>query len=172
MVEDHRQLQSAVLARFEHERSWSRLSQDYSIPATTIRRAYRRWVQNAPKFQPQRPEEIHIPTQTVGCPHILTDQEETLIVQALRYFAQNNTPLTKCGVQDLVQHYIELMPVVRQEQIKFKHNRPSLGWVSHFVLRHDMVCKAVRIIDEKRLAAVTEAAVSEHIARVKYTLQR
>lgn len=35
-----------------------------------------------------------------------------------------------------------------------------------------MVCKAVRIIDGKRLAAVTEAAVSEHIARVKFTLQR
>lgn len=76
------------------------------------------------------------------------------------------------GVQDVVKHYNEMLPYSRQEEIGFEENRPSLAWVDSFTMRHNFAYKAVKVIDDKRVQAVTEQHIAAHIARVKAAMVR
>ena len=102
----------------------------------------------------------------------MTKDEESPIADAVRCFANNNTTLTKSGVEDLVQNYISLLPKIWQDEIAFKDSRPSKNCIAGFAGHHGLEYRAVQMIEDKRLAEVTMPVVCEHIAGVNAVLQR
>lgn len=165
-------LQEAVFDRFETKSSWSVLATKHRADDNSIRRAYKSWMKHYPESQPLTASDVKLDLRQKGRPCILSDDEEKLVVKALGYFVRNNTPLMNNSLQDLVEHYFSILHNRRQNEIKFKSNRPSTSWVDGFLKRHDLVYKAVRVIDDKHVQAVSEANVAEHIAHVKAAMDR
>jgi len=71
-----------------------------------------------------------------GRPCAVLRRHEMIIADSIRYYADNNTPLTKTGVVDLVMQYVEMLSVREQVNIKFEKGRPSLRFVGRFIKRN------------------------------------
>ena len=85
---------------------------------------FKKWTTAYPESQPQYYGDIHIQCNSVGRPGMLQEAEESTIVDAIKHFADHNTPLTRCQIQDLVTHYMSMLPHSRQQDLKFANNRP------------------------------------------------
>ena len=96
-----------------------------------------------------------------------TGTEESAIVDAMKRFADHNIPLTRYQIQDLVTHYVNMLPHSRQQDIKFANNRPYLRWVDQMAKRHWLQRKAVRVIEQSRVEALSKIIVAKHIARIQ-----
>ena len=62
---------------------------------------------------------------------------------------------------------------IADRQKSLKHGLQTRGWVTGFLSRRaELRVVALRFVEEKRVAAITEARVAEQIARVKAVLKR
>lgn len=59
-----------------------------------------------------------------------------------------------------------MLSVDRRTIIGFLDKRPSKSWVTQCLTRHELSYKPVRVVEDKRVLAVTEQNLCEHIARV------
>ena len=103
---------------------------------------------------------------------MFSEAEVRFIFDAVMYYARNNIPFTKDGLQDLVKIFVEMKPENNRARTTFFDLRPSRGWIDSFVKRHQLEYKAVRSIEDKRIEAVTMRVVAEHIARVEAAIKR
>ena len=152
--------------------TWESLSAKYGITVSKLRTAYASWIASAPESQPKSPTEIHFKQRSPGRPCPLGRSHELVIAQAVRYFADNSTPLTKQGVLDLTKQYIDMLPLHEQKKAGFHNNRPSLKFCDNFLARHILESRSVRQVEDSRVDAITMEKVTEHIARVQAAMDR
>lgn len=75
-----------------------------------LRTAYNSWLKNEPDSQPESPRYIRFQHNSPGRPCPFARRHELFIADAIRYFANNSTPLPKEGVLDLFKQYIDWVP--------------------------------------------------------------
>ena len=165
-------MQEAFFDRYQDNLSWSTLSNKYDVHPSKLRRVYRSWIRVALDFQPLTASDVHLPPLLLGRLFSLHEDEERTLIEAVMYFANNHTPLTRSCMAYLVQHYVQLFSESRRQDIGFRDDRLSAQWVTSFIRRHDLAYKAVRIIEDKRVEAVTEEHITEHIARLGAAYKR
>eukprot|EP00171_Calliarthron_tuberculosum_P006972 IDg6972t1 len=127
------QLQNTIFERLTEGTSWSGLSKKFSVNIGKLRRTFARWAASASDCKPEDPTDITVPAILRGRPYALNDREEKLIVESTLYFADNNTPLTKEGITQLVKYYLYMVSPQRLAEIGFKQNRPSKKWFINFI---------------------------------------
>ena len=76
-----------------HCLSAAEAAKQWGIERRAVFRSYQRWVEVGDESQPTRPEDIHIPSPSVGRKPSLLPSEEETICKALEYFADFQTPL-------------------------------------------------------------------------------
>lgn len=59
--------------------------------------------------------------------------EELILKDAIQYYAHNNTPLSRCGVKDLVEEFVALLGKQKRDEFKFVDSRPSDKWIDGFI---------------------------------------
>lgn len=169
---DYESLQRAVFdCYFDVERSsLTDAAAEHDVSINRIRRAMKAWIFT--DAQPQTWKDIQFDLPSVGRPTKLGQQHESTIAEAVRYYAENKTPLSKQGIRALVEHYISLLPLREQERIGFKYNMPSVRWVKNFADRNHLAYRKVQQVEAARINAVTEEHICEHIARVQAAIKR
>ena len=172
MADEYRRLQEAIFERFESTTPWGRLATKYRVGSGIIRRSYDLWSAEYPETQPQSSNEKKFVRRSPGRPCKLKFEEEMVITDAITQYAENNAPLSRSGVRDLVQDYVEMLSISRQQQVNFTENRPSDSWIDDFMVRHNLQCTSVQIIEDKRVNAVSPKNITEHLARVQSTIDR
>ena len=126
----------------------------------------------APESQPQTSSDIHIERRSPGRPSLLPLGHEETIAAAIKDFADNNTPLTRTCVRDLIKTYVDLLPPAESRGIKMLHRGPSDTCINNILKRHGLRTSSVQVVEDKRLLAITSSNVTEHIARVQAALDR
>lgn len=95
-------------------------------------------------------------------------RRKKLMVEAILYYQNNNNPLSKQGVLDLVQEYIQLMPVNERKRRNFKPNdKRTFAFCNVFLKRNGLVCKSVQQMEGQRVEALTKETTAGPIARVQ-----
>lgn len=107
-------LQSAVFERFQNGLSWEALSGKHKVHAGVLSRAYASSVRKYPESQPTQAKDIYLNLLTIGRPPVLTRDEKDVIAQCVLYYADNNIPLTRQGICNLVEDYVSMLPQERQ----------------------------------------------------------
>ena len=102
----------------------------------------------------------------------MSQEDEQIIAKGISYFANQFTPLTRQGITNLIEDYVDHLPKYKQETIGFFNNRPSLKFVDNLLKRQDLCSSSVRMVEDKRVEAMTMATVAEHIARVQSAMNR
>ena len=75
-------------------------------------------------------------------------------------------------VQQIAAWFVEKF-CIADRQKSFKHGLPTRGWVTGFLSRRaELRVVALRFVEDKRVAVITEARVTEQIARDKAVLKR
>ena len=144
----------------------AKLTKTHGIPATSIRRfnkGERAYLQSLRKFY----GDIQVNCCSTGRRPMLQASEESTIADAIKQFADHNTPLKRCQIQDLVTQYVGMLPNSRQQDIEIANNRPFVLWVDRMAKLHGLEYEAVRIIDQSRVESLSQSIVAEHIARVQ-----
>ena len=95
-----------------------------------------------------------------------------MITDAITQYAENNKPLSRSGAREVVQDYVEMLSIARQQQVNFTENRPSDSWIDDFMVRHNLQYTSVQIIEDKRVNAVSPKNITEHLARVQSAMDR
>jgi hypothetical protein len=103
------------------EGSLREFARSKKIPWTTVRR----WI----KDQPAR----HSP----GRISVLTNEEESLIVDALKFLADSNKPLDRDDIRDIVKGFIK----ATNRPSPFKNGIPGIDWIQKFERRHPEISK-------------------------------
>ena len=171
-MEDDR-LREAIFERFTSSHAtWQSLANKHEVSVSKLRTAFRNWVSNALESQPQHPSDIHLVRVSPGRPCSVARRHELILADAVRYFANNNIPLTKQGVMDLVKDYVDMLPTSEQCKMNFRENRPSKRYVNYFMHRNGLAYHAVRQIEDKPVEEMTPEIVSEHMARVQAAMDR
>lgn len=103
----------------------------------------------------------------------LTVEEEGMIVEAVREFNRNGTPLDRQSLQDLVQMLVKSFPAVRKSKIAFKNNRPGADWVRLFLQRHPALSLRKRVnLEQDRALAMNPTTVAAHFTRLKAVIEK
>ena len=112
----HSKMQEATFDRFDTTptNSWSTLSQKHVLPIIQMRRGYDRWVKTFPESHPVWANDIHIPYTSPVRPCQMAKDEEDLLADAIRLYAEQNLTLKPTSVRDLVQEYVSLLPEKRK----------------------------------------------------------
>lgn len=92
-----------------------------------------------------------------------------MIADAVCYYTCNNTPLTREGVTDIIQGYLNLLSIQTQTEMGFVafNNRPSQSFLLSFMARNGLCYRAVRQMDDERLDAVTRENIADRLARLQ-----
>ena len=125
-------MQKGVFDRYQDNLSWSTLSNKYDVHPSKLRRQYRSWIKVTPESQPLTASGVRLPPPLPGRRCSLHEDEERTLVEAVMYFANKHTPLTRSCMADLVQHYVQLLSESRRQDIGFRDDRPSAQWVTYF----------------------------------------
>ena len=67
---------------------------------------------------------------------------------------------------------MSLFPEKRKSQVKFLNGCPSRNWLKGFMRRNFLETKSVKVVEDKRVQALTRDHVAEHIGRVKAIIAR
>ena len=171
--QDYENLQQAV---FDH--AFTGLSQKdcaikYEIPEWKIQRAHARWKKSPPDREPQTFRDISIPQRNNGHPTTLTPTEEKLVKEVVTYYSSKNNPLTRNDLRQVTSHICKMLPPARRFMNPFSVRLPSNKWVGGFLKRHpELAIRSVKVIESKRVEAVTRQNVCEHISRLQETMNR
>lgn len=84
-------------------------------------------------------------------------------MKAVLFFQDNNTPLTKVGIEDLVQILVLSMSGEAQGHIGVLNGRPTPNWLDGFIRRNDLQYKPVQVLEVERIQALTPSKISRHI---------
>lgn len=77
----------------------------------------------------------------------LSDEEERVVVESLKEFASNGTPLSRHDVMDLIAMMCASFPTSRRARLPFKDGRPGKRFLSGFIRRHpDLALKRRAIL--------------------------
>ena len=125
-----------------------------------------------PSAQPQSFRDIDLQLPVRGRPFILQIKHAQLISKSVKYFADNNTPLTRPGVREFVRTYVETLPETEREHINLGDHGPSDVCLNNMMKRFGLQYQSVQIVEDQRLLAITPATVSELIARIRVALGR
>lgn len=168
---EYDRLRMAMMFKTENPDALYRdLCNDYDVTYYRLRQAFKAWEPSS--AQAQSYQDIHFTIPKKGRPLKLPNHHEKVIVDGVEHFAANNTPLSKEGVKDLVQHYIGLLEEKEQEEIGFDNNKPSNRWVKRFSQRHGLSYRRVQQVEGVRVDAVKHDVVAEHIARMEAVYKR
>lgn len=163
-------LKQAVFERYESHTSWSKISAEYNVSEWKIRRAFKAWKHS--DAQPQSHHDVQFDFGKCGRPLIMPIHHEQRIAEGVRYFALNNTPLTRAGVKDFVVHYVSLLSEEERKDVHFQAGEPSNTWLKSFSARQNLITKRIQQVEAARLEAVTHRNVAAHISRVQAAIDR
>lgn len=113
-------------------------------------------------------KDVKINISTMGQKTILTAQEQSLISDAVLFYADNLTPLNRTAVIELGKTIIE-----SNKGGDGAVDTLSRGWIDGFFKSNDnLKAIATQSIEEARTDAVTPHHICEHVCRVKYAMDR
>ena len=159
-------VQSAIYEYYSnYDASFGKVADAFGLARTTFYRMYKRWV--GTQSAPTGPEDVRAPASVAGRRRGFDSVDEDRIAQTALGYAKDGWPLTVALVQDLATHYlVQFCPVWKRDG--FTAGKPSRGWANAFVNRRpDLKKVAMRVIDDKRMLAISKARVAEHISRVQ-----
>ena len=163
----------AVYDKTTTNETYLHVANKHNVEVNRLKWACYKYGQVQTESQSKCPQDIIKPQKRVGRPCILTFEEETKIYETTKYFADMCTPLTRNDLCDLLQETIKLLPMSRQQQIKFKDNRSSHKWVTKFLIRHpDLAPKSMKCVESKHVTAITKHNIGTHIARINAVVNR
>jgi len=166
-------LQQAIFDRFQHGTQLLALTRSYNVPFHLLKRHNAIYWFSPPASQPEASSDIHLSLRRTGRPFVLSSEEEGVIASAAAHFAENQSPLTRQGIQLLAQSVCKMLPANRRQVIPFKDMLPSMKWMQVFLDRHDALkLRRVRGIEDRRVQAVTRENVCAHIARLEAAIDR
>lgn len=173
MESERYRLQEAIFDRLSASPTpYQSLAIKHNVSISKIRTAFRHWCVHAPESQPQSPHDIDIPRVSRGRPNAIPKRHEILLAEAAAYYADNNTPLTKHGVSELILCYKSMLPPSEQQKFSFKNNTPSQKFIKNFLNRNGLGYRHVRQVEGLRLDALSPRNVIGHIARVRAAMKR
>lgn len=97
-----------IFERLVESKSFEKLSKKYKISKSTLMRYYNHWAINVLESQTMSRKDIKTNISGMGRKTILTAQEEKLISNAVVYYAENLTPISRTEVIDLTETVIEV----------------------------------------------------------------
>lgn len=163
-------IQCAIYERLSDGTSFEGLAKKYNLAVATVNRYYNKWMLNAPDSQPQHPNDIRISIPKKGRPTLFTSEQEKLIKEAVIYYANNLTPLSRQSLIDLAEVMLETNEI---EPVQDCEQKLTKGWVEGFLHRHpELKLLSIQTVDAERSAACTAHNIAEHIARVKSAVHR
>ena len=81
--------------------------------------------------------------------------------------------LTRQLTLDLVQTFIEPLPLRRREEIRFKNNRPGCSRLAGFILRHPSFTTQTSVdLERDRGRAMSPENVASYIARLRWIMDK
>lgn len=100
------------------------------------------------------------------CRTTFTKEEETRIVDFVVHCSDLGVPLNREHVIEATMLFLQTLPAIRQEKLRFKDGRPGKRWVRDFYGRHtDRLRDAVPFWQEqKRFAAANAEVLTSHLA--------
>lgn len=102
---------------------------------------------------------------TRGKPNALLLSEEIIILEALRYFSSLGTSLSRESFNDLVQHYVQCLPLARKKVIPFSHYRLGDSFMKNFLKRHpEVTFKRKSYLEKMRAVAMSPMNLASHFA--------
>jgi hypothetical protein len=106
-------------------------------------------------------------TKEVGRPNVLSEAEETALVEVCVQMGQFNYPLTKRHLSEMVKNYLD-----KTRETRFVDNKPGREWVKKFLARHKdrIVVRKANNIRRSR-AAVSPAIIREYFANLEKELE-
>lgn len=69
----------------------------------------------------------------------LIKEEENIIADVTDYYIHIRCPLTKVDMLDMVQDFVEMLPLNSKQSLPFKNYRPSNGWLRGFLKRYPKI---------------------------------
>ena len=130
------------------------LAQAYGITVSSLRRSFDRWLRTAPCAQPSSYKDIDLQLPVRGSPFILQQKHVKVIAESVKYFANNNTPLTRPGVREPVRTYVKMLPEVKREKIYLGENGPSDVCLNNMMKRFGVQYQPVKIVENQRITAI------------------
>ena len=122
--------------------------------------------------QSQSFRDIDLQLPVRGRPFILQVKNAQVIAKNVMYFSDNNTPLTRPGVRELVRTYVEMLPETERQHIYLGDHGRSDVCLNNMIQRFGLLYQSVQIVEDHRLLAINPATVSEHIPRIQVALSR
>ena len=137
-----------------------------------LRSAFRRWTQSKHFCDPKPIDDIHVTVSRRCRPRFFDSAEEEVLTGVALHFERNNTPLSKHGLADLVQHYVTMLPNRKIMKDVLVNGRPSHYWVDDFVSRNGLDSDNLQVVEGARIESLSREHICEHIARVGAALKR
>lgn len=135
--EEYDKLRQTIYEYYEEERpKWKQIARKYGVTAGKLKGCYNAWIPSS--AQPQSWHDFHFEVPSAGRPCKLGDEHESVIAEAAKYYADNQTPLSKSCLKILVQSYVSLLPQDEQKKIGFKDGITSVRWVKSFSERNNL----------------------------------
>lgn len=154
----------------EDDLSLLEASKRHKVKYWKLNKAMKSWTPT--EAQAQSYHDINFDLRDRGRPCTMPSHHEEKIAECARHYASNNTPLTKKGIQSLVEHYVSLLSDDEKANIGFKNGYPSSRWIKSFSQRNNLSYKRIQQVESCRLNAVTKHHVAEHIARLNAAFKR
>ncbi|CDF33433.1 unnamed protein product [Chondrus crispus] len=99
-------------------------------------------------------------------PVLFTEEEQTIKKAALE-FSRNGTPLSRECLKDLVQMFVNSLPLSHQNALPFKDTRTGDSFVRNFLNRHkERSLKRRANLEKPRADAMSPVTMAEHFARL------
>ena len=106
---------------------------------------------------------------TAGRKRSLTDDEERIMIDLLKTFANRGVPLTQKHHEEAVAVLVGRMPALRKQQLQFKNGRPGKTFLRQFRHRHrkELAFRKPTRQEAKRFLAVNAKVLTTHFATLK-----
>ena len=86
---------------------------------------------------------------------MISPQHAKIIVDSLRYFANNNTPLTRPCVRELIRTYVGMLGYKERMQFDLEDHGPSDSCINKLMERNGLKHMSVQVVEDKLLSAIT-----------------
>lgn len=147
---NYERIQNALFQRFYDNIPWRVLASKVDVSEGILRRCYSQWKQEFSGSQSMSLRDMQFPKKSPGRRTTLTAAEWSTTVDAILYYAKNNTLLSQRGVMDLVEEMITLLSGNRHRNTGFVSERLSNNWTDHFLERHSLRVLSVQVTEQKK----------------------
>lgn len=102
-----------------------------------------------------------------GRQKVFTEAEERIILDAVLYFSDNLTPLSRDCFKDVVALYISKLPSARVKELPFRNGYVGDWWMRKFISRHPKLMLRRRAnLEQSRALAMSPENLAKHYARL------